>query len=93
MEGGTVPLNTWTHVAVTRKGNTWRQFVNGVLSATAEHSRNATPTNSVRTTIGSYSITSGGNHGPWDGFIDELRVTKGICRYEGNFVPPTGSFD
>ena len=93
MEGGTVPLNTWTHIAVTRKGNTWRQFVNGVLSATAEHSRDATPKNSVRTTIGSYSITSGGNHGPWNGFIDELRVTKGVCRYEGNFVPPTGSFD
>jgi len=28
-----------------------------------------------------------------DGFMDELRISKGIARYTANFIPPTGPFN
>lgn len=46
-----IPLNTWTHFAVTRSGNTGSIYINGVLYATG-----AIPTASLT----SYGITIGG---------------------------------
>lgn len=92
MFAGTPPVNAWSHVAVTRQGNVWRMFVNGTQVATATFATNATPNASVNTVIGNYGISAGNSNGPFVGYIDELRVTKGLARYTGNFTVPNAQF-
>jgi hypothetical protein len=81
--GGSVSLNTWSHVAFTRQGGTIRGFINGnlVLSVT-----------DTRTYAAVASATVGGGFGttqPYTGYISDFRTTKGHARYTENFTPPT----
>ena len=83
--GGTVSTNTWNHYAATRSGNTLRVFLNGVQQATA-------------TVTGTYVSGGSGfrvgddidvNNPSFNGYINDLRITKGVARYTANFTPPT----
>lgn len=82
-----IPLNGWTHVAVCRASGTLRLFVNGLVSASIADS-------STYKNIGyPFSVGNDSNlYAPLTGYIDDLRVTKGVARYTANFTPPTQSF-
>lgn len=83
---GTVPLNTWTHVAVSRKGSSLRTFMDGVLLSTQTVTYNFTSPGPLN--IGRNPTT---NSEYLNGYINDLRLTKGIARYTANFNPPTRS--
>jgi hypothetical protein len=83
----TVPLNTWTHVSVTRQNGTVRQFINGVQTSSATYSTSIA--NTIRLSIG--SATNLNASSTFYGYIDDLRVTRGVARYTANFTPPTES--
>ena len=77
----------WYHIAVTRSSDTYRLFVNGVLVATVVSS-DTYPQNARYVAVGNnYGFTSG-----LDGYVDEVRVTKGVARYTANFTPPAAPF-
>ena len=81
---GTVPLNTWTHIAIARQSGTTRAFINGVLSGTS-----ATVIDFSATAImyvGAVAPTAG--FANWTGSISNFRVVKGTAVYIGNFTPP-----
>lgn len=79
-------LDKWTHVAHTRSGSTHRLFVDGVLKETASNSGSVGDTDTA-------SIGNDPNFGPvFNGWIDEVRVTKGVCRYTADFIPPPAAF-
>jgi hypothetical protein len=86
---GAVSVNTWYHVAITRQGNTFRTYLNGVQGSTWTSSAALyTPTKPLgigSNPDGSYSL---------NGWLDELRITKGVARYTGaaSFTPPTAPF-
>ena len=92
---GTLSTSTWTHVAVTRSGSTVRGFLNGSLISSGTSTRDFT--NSYPLFVGIWG-TSGGNwpsgtiDSPFNGYIDDLRITKGVARYTANFTPPTQAF-
>lgn len=90
MTGVTViPLNTWTHVALTRVGTTGYLHVNGHMDATATQS--GTPA----TNTGVFYVGRDGFNSSRDfqGWIDEVRFTKGTARYGAtDFVVPQGPF-
>ena len=76
----------WHHWAVSREaGGVAKLYVDGILDATQDANYNVDNTNSYF--IG---IKEGGNE-PYDGYIDEFRVSK-IARYTGTFTPSTTAF-
>jgi len=82
--------NTWTHVAATRYNGIIRVFINGVLRATGSSDTSTYDFGQGGTCVGA-SPWDGAN-GWYSGYIDDLRITKGIARYTSNFTPPTSAF-
>ena len=72
---------TWYHIAYVRTTTTLTLYVDG-------------------TSVGTYSIgtqvcdavTGATRIGVFDGYIDDLRITKGYARYTSNFTAPTAAF-
>jgi len=82
---GTIPLSTWTHIAWVRSGGTVNLYANGSRVGTgsiAATSPSATPV----------YIGSTGSADWLDGYVDDLRITKGYARYTGTtYTVPTAS--
>jgi hypothetical protein len=77
--------STWHHYAVVRNGSTFALYRDGVQLTTAT----LTPTLGI---TGFANIANGANGTTFfNGYIDDLRVTKGFARYTANFVPPTSA--
>lgn len=79
--------NAWQHLAITRAGNTWRVFVEGVQGGTSTNSSAYALTSSV----GLGGMSYGGHY--FNGYVDEIRITKGVARYTSNFTPSATAFD
>jgi hypothetical protein len=75
----------WKHLAVARYNNTLRTFVDGVL--TSSHTSNSTMPQ-IALGVGAYNDNSYN----LNGYIQGLRITKGIARYTIDFTPPTTAF-
>jgi hypothetical protein len=86
---GAVPISTWTHVAVTRQGSSLRLFVNGSLSSINASATLSIPDLSNNLYVGEVETT---NTWQFNGYIEDLRITKGIARYTTNFTPPNAAF-
>jgi hypothetical protein len=87
---GTLTANVWHHMAVTRDGSgVLRTFLDGtVIASTSTSTAFAYPTGS-RFEIGKEANYASG---AFTGYIDDVRVTKGVARYTGNFSVPTAAF-
>jgi len=81
---GTIPTETWTHIAAVRSGGTTYLYTNGVLSSSASDSHNY---GSQAVRIGQYG---GGGNNYFGGYISDLRIVKGTAVYTSAFTPPTG---
>jgi hypothetical protein len=80
--------STWYHVAIARSGTTIKMFINGTEEASATDSLNYNVTNDV--IIGHDNQLISGRE--WNGYIDDLRITKGYARYTASFTAPTAAF-
>jgi hypothetical protein len=80
----TFTSSTWTHVAICRSSGTTRFFAGGTLTNSAADTSNYA--NSTLTFGARYSISDALN-----GYIDDLRITKGFARYTATFTPPTSA--
>jgi len=85
--GGTVPLNQWTHVAVVRKGNQWRLYVNGGIRDSL-NSSHVVPTSNEQLWLGRQNYQSR----VLTGRIDHARLSIGMVRWERPFEPPARVF-
>lgn len=91
LTGTTVLMaNTWYHIAVVRSGSATgnvKIFINGTADAT---SGGAITDNFNQTNAGYIGADRVGTS-PMNGYIDDLRITKGYARYTANFTPPTAA--
>jgi hypothetical protein len=80
-------VGAWTSYAITRSGSTVRMFVDGVLkSSSAAFPPSLADTTTVDFRIGGRSTPS------LDGYLDELRITKGLARYTASYAPAVRPF-
>ena len=82
--GTSMTSNTWNHVAWVRNVDACAIYVNGILTGSGTRG-NSFPL----IVIGALSL--GGSY-EMNGYIDDLRITKGVARYTSNFTPPTAPF-
>lgn len=85
---GTIAYNTWQHIAITRSGNTWRMYINGVLQSTITSSAALDGGSSHRAVIGSSGYTAGGAGEYATGYISNYRIVKDVALYTSAFTPP-----
>ena len=80
LAAGRVPHNQWVHVAVTHDSSatTVRLFNNGVLRATDTGAHATYHAN----TSGDFTIGE-----DFNGNISNLHITRGTCKYTGDFIP------
>jgi hypothetical protein len=76
--------NTWTHIAVTRFGTSLRAFKDGALLSTQ------TSSTSYGQGICYIGIDANASTTPFVGYIQDLRVYKGVAKYTSNFTPSFG---
>ena len=76
---------TWTHLAVVCNNLATTIYINGVANGTGTlASASIEPLTRIGNAVFSdYDL---------DGYIDDLRITKGVARYTANFTPPTAPF-
>jgi hypothetical protein len=91
--GFTMSTGTWYHVAACRSGTSFKIFINGTAYATAT---NSTAYNMINNffAVGARQVSTG-SFGPgeyFNGYMEDLRITKGYARYTANFTPPTAPF-
>ena len=84
---GSITTNAWNHIAYVRNGTTGTLYVNGTSIGSWTDNTDygvAKPLiiGSVYTGTASY----------WDGYLDEVRISKGVARYNANFVPSLSEF-
>jgi hypothetical protein len=80
--------NIWTHIALTRSGNNFRLFHNGVqVGSTYTQSGVLQQLTTQPVRVG---VIGGIAEGFTNGYIDNLRITKGAL-YTANFTPPTAA--
>lgn len=82
----TPSLSVWYHFALTRASGSGRLFIDGLqVGTTMTSALNYSAQN---------NLVAGDPALNWylNGYIDDLRITKGVARYTSNFTPPTQPF-
>lgn len=86
-------VGVWHHIAITRSGTACRMFIDGVQTASATYAGSLNTDPAHPTSVGAYWQASSLQAGSeWNGYIDDLRITKGFARYTTDFAPPTEPF-
>ena len=79
----TISTGTWYHIALVRSGSVFTVYLNGTSISTV------TDTVSLTNSNNQLCVGSRGTANYFNGYIDDMRITKGVARYITNFTPPT----
>jgi hypothetical protein len=82
----------WHHVAAVRSGNTLRIYLDGVAGGTdADVTGMSIYDSTTVIRVGTdWNGSTSGN--AMNGYLDDIRITKGVARYTADFTPPSAAF-
>lgn len=90
----TITQGAWHHIAATVQAGVRRIFLDGVQLAATQSNRGSGYAGFE--TLGRPLCVAGTFYSGYqrriNGYIDDLRITKGVARYTANFTPPTEPF-
>jgi hypothetical protein len=86
--GNNIEIQNWYHLAYVRSNGVLKQYTNGNMAAQMTDTRTYTTPSQILIGI-KYDPYTDTN---LDGYLDELRITKGVARYTSNFTPETTPF-
>jgi hypothetical protein len=94
LQGNELTENEWTHVAVSRENGTLRLFKNGEPLTLSSQDPNSSYIDYGEMLIGAAPSESGpvSYDRFLNGFIDQIRVTRGVARYTQDFPVPFRPF-
>lgn len=85
--GGYITANTWYHVEAGENGDNYYIFTDG------GNMKNSTDTDRPANYTGTFQVgVRGASTNPYQGWIDELRVSKGVIRHTAAFTAPTAEY-
>lgn len=79
LSGGTLVVDTWYHVALTRASGTFKLWLDGAQVSSSAAAYDLTDGN---VSVGAYNGIQFLN-----GYVDDFRITKGVSRYTATFDP------
>jgi len=86
----TITTGQWYHLAVSRSGTSTKMFLDGTQVGSTYTDSTVYVNGTSRPVIGAEGFNSPPNDSI-NGYIDDLRITKGYARYTANFTPPTSA--
>jgi uncharacterized protein YmfQ (DUF2313 family) len=86
----TLTIGAWYHVALVRAAGVTKLYLNGVQEGPSYTDTNNYLVGASAPVISGNAFTSTGN--TVNGYLDEIRVTKGVARWTNNFSPPNAPY-
>ncbi|MCL5667344.1 MAG: LamG domain-containing protein [Patescibacteria group bacterium] len=83
----------WHHIAMVRNGDTLTLYIDGSASGTPASLATSGSLNDSTDSlyIAAYNLNPGLGY-EFNGWLDELRISKGIARWTTNFTPPSAAY-
>ena len=89
--GGALSTSTWYHIALSRSSTSTKLFVNGTQVGSTYTDSNNYGTTAPLAVATYWESGTPSTVNTLNGYIDDLRVTKGYARYTTTFTPPTAA--
>ena len=84
--GASIRDDSWHHVAVVRNGSTFTCYIDGTSRGSGTWAGSITNINGdILIGMDQYYIRY------FEGYLSDVRITKGLARYTANFTPPTAA--
>ena len=84
-------INAWYHIALVKSGTNYKFFVNGTQIGSTYTSSAVISNYTGTLKLGTYKNDAGISKF-LQGYLDEVRVSKGVARWTSAFTPPTSEY-
>lgn len=91
--GADLAIDTWYHVAVVKEATLWTMYLDGVSKSTSSSFSGSYSANNEPINLGWLHLSQVATYDGLYGYLDEVRISKGVAVYTAAFTPPTAPFE